>query len=297
MLCKNPFVRDPTGRVFKTAVMTGIKDLATDGIPFPCGQCLPCRINKRRVWTHRLMLESYVHTDSVFVTLTYAPEHLPGNGTLIKRDLQLYLKRLRKALSPRTIRYYAAGEYGEQSYRPHYHLIIFGTSFNLDADLLAKCWPYGLVHVGTFSSDSASYVAGYVTKKVVGKSDIQGRIPEFALMSRKPGIGYPALNDVLKLLDDPRFVHLLGLNNDVPHGLKHGKSFMPFGRYLVGKLRMLMDCDGDIDSFLNEMRDKYLEASKGGKKLVDCLVAESMQRNRQIESSFKIFRKNSRNQI
>ena len=301
MLCKTPYVRDPSGKVFKMALLSDNKDLYLEGIPFPCGQCLPCRINRRRVWTHRLMLESYAHTDSCFVTLTYKPESLPPGGTLDKRHVQLFIKSLRDRIHPRRIRYYACGEYGERSRRPHYHLILFGLpAFGTDA--VEKCWPHGLVHIGSFTEQSASYVAGYVTKKHVKPATVSLEDgiclePEFSLMSRKPGIGFPALDDICKLVDNPHFQEFLQIKGDVPDGLKHGKSFYPFGRYLRDKLRYMMDVNYDMDSFVNEMRIKYMEARNHDKTLTDHLIAESAQRNLQISARFKIFNRNRRDQV
>lgn len=288
MLCKQPFVRDPTGKIMKISLLTGNSELALNGIPFPCGQCLPCRINKRRVWTHRLMLESYCHSDSVMVTLTFDNDHLPLDNSIDKRDVQLFLKRLRKALEPNQIRYYAAGEYGSKSGRPHYHLIIFGLSL-LQGDVVKKCWPFGMVHVAEFNQSTAQYVAGYVTKKLSSTS-LDSRHSEFALMSRRPGIGFPALDTVLKLLDNPKFQEYISIKGDVPDGLRHGPSFFPFGRFLRDKLRELMHLQGNPITFINEMRAKYLECQHNSYfPLVDTLIQESKQRNRQISSRFKIF--------
>ena len=130
MLCTNPYVRDPTGKVFVQSVVEQNPDLKVKGIPFPCGQCLACRINRRRVWTNRLLLESLDHEHNSFITLTYADEFLPISPTkpvptLCKRDAQLFLKRLRKRLTF-PIRYYLCGEYGGLNGRPHYHAILFG---------------------------------------------------------------------------------------------------------------------------------------------------------------------------
>ena len=268
------------------------KDFLLSGTPFPCGQCLPCRINKRRVWTHRLMLEHLVSPDAVFVTLTYAPEFLPVDGSLQKRDAQLWLKRIRKRVEPRRLRYYLCGEYGGQTHRPHYHAIVYGL-YQHEAELCSECWGKGLVHVGSVTQHSVQYVAGYVTKKFTKKDD--GLQSEFALMSRKPGIGYPALDSVLELMDNLHFVRLLHLENDVPSGLRHGSKFFPFGRYLRNKLRELMDTGGDLDAFYKDVRTNYREATLLGKTLLEKLDDESRQRIRQVEARSRIF--NSRNAI
>lgn len=94
-------------------------------IQLPCGQCLGCRLERSRKWAVRCMLEASLHEQNCFLTLTYAPEHLPENGSLVKRDLTLFFKRLRKTYGE-GIRYFACGEYGERFDRPHYHVILFG---------------------------------------------------------------------------------------------------------------------------------------------------------------------------
>lgn len=216
MLCKKPYLK-------------GI-------VPYPCGQCLPCRLNRRRLWTHRLLLEQACHEESSFWTLTYDDEHLPPGGTVVPRHLQLWLKRLRKA-SGRHLRFFGVGEYGDESQRPHYHAAIFGVSRVEGPEF--HCWPYGHVHVGDLTLQSAQYVAGYVTKKMTNVDDprLAGRHPEFARMSLRPGIGALAMPDVAGALSDVHGARLLSEAGDVPLALRHGGRSLPLGRYLRRKLR------------------------------------------------------------
>lgn len=294
MLCSNPFVRDKSGRLMKAALLSHDafksedlrREMMLGAMTFPCGQCLACRINKRRVWTHRLMLEGFCHEDSVFLTLTYAPEHLPEGGQLCKRHVQLWLKRVRRALEPRRIRYYLAGEYGEKYGRPHYHAILFGVRQS-EAQLCASLWPYGLVDKGDGNRLTYQYVAGYVTKKYVKKSD--GIQREFALMSRKPGIGYPALEKVMQLMDNPQFVKLIHLQKDVPHGLRHGEKFWPFGQYLTNKLREMMDSGYTPDTFYSDLRQKYIECAASGQQFFERMQDENRQRLRDLYTRERLF--------
>lgn len=115
------------------------------------------------------------------------------------------MKRLRKQYGE-GIRFYGAGEYGELLGRPHYHIIVFNIYISdlvlisirqgiklYKSETLAKIWPFGYSSVGEVTFESAAYVARYVTKKINGDRSIdhyKGREPEFALMSRKPGIGH-----------------------------------------------------------------------------------------------------------
>lgn len=178
----------------------------------PCGKCAECRAKVKSDWSNRIVMESKLHEKNAFVTLTYAPQYLPRNEvglpTLVKRDLQLFLKRLRKELSKKDIfiRYYAVGEYGAKKQRPHYHLVIFGYDFPdkkpwkrngrfLDyvSGLIAKTWTCGYHTVNKWNDSFCNYIAGYVTKKIDSdKQDFafRGIEPEFHVMSRRRGLGY-----------------------------------------------------------------------------------------------------------
>lgn len=173
---------------------------------FPCGQCHPCRVNARRVWTSRLLLESRAHPHSLFVTLTYDDDHIPTtkrhDATLKPRDLQLWLKRLRKI---RATRFFAVGEYGDETWRPHYHAILFG--YWPEAELrqvgrfrvhpiVQETWAKGFTSAEPMTPERAAYAAGYTVKKLTKSSaEWAGerlgtrRHPEFIRSSRRPGIG------------------------------------------------------------------------------------------------------------
>lgn len=214
--------------------------------PCPCGQCLPCRINRRRMWKHRIMLEATQHQGNCFITLTYDDEHLPEDGSLRPRDLQLFMKLLRRRLEPQRIRFFAVGEYGDENKRPHYHAVLFGMSgcqFGQSrywkselrccdtCRLVAGVWGKGRIHVGTLEGDSAQYVCGYVIKKMTKEDDprLEGRHPEFGRMSRRPGIGVDALFELADTLMKYEIAP------DITT-LQHGRSHYPLGRFLRGRL-------------------------------------------------------------
>lgn len=222
---------------------------------------MACRVNKKRLWTHRMILESFCHPSSVFVTLTYSPENLPPDLSVHPEHVQLFLKRLRKAIYPKKIRFFAVGEYGDKSWRPHYHLAIFNLSV-LDTDIIRSTWSLGHVMVGEITSKSAGYIAGYCTKKMTKENDerlnreingIKFKLnPEFTRMSLKPGIGAPALDKILDILTSKAGVLPDG---DVPKVLRHGDKIYPLGRYLRNKLR-------DMYAF----KDEYIELLKAKSK-------------------------------
>lgn len=224
---------------------------------FPCGQCMPCRVNRLRVWSHRIMLEASLRGDNTFATLTYSPEALPltveGVPTLKFKDLTDWLKRLRKAIEPERVRYFAVGEYGDATQRPHFHIALFGypncrygnSRYSLrrenccsSCDRIRDTWQHGQIFLGDLNINSAQYVAGYVTKKMTSIDDdrLKGRTPEGARMSLRPGIGADFMHEVASTLLE----HNLHLRmEDVPDQLQHGSRKLPLGRYLKRHLRSL----------------------------------------------------------
>ena len=142
--------------------------ITIDGRLLPCGRCIACRIAKTREWSFRIVAETNSWSQSSFLTLTYNTEHLPYRGDLVKAHLQLFIKRLRMEISPRKMKYYACGEYGETNGRPHYHMIAFGIGPE-DEDLIKDAWPNGFIDIGTVTRYSAQYVAGYIFDKYSGK--------------------------------------------------------------------------------------------------------------------------------
>lgn len=196
-----------------------------NGIKCPCGQCMPCRINNRRLWTGRIVMETYTHDQSVFATFTYDPSHLPADESVSKREAQLLLKRIRKAIYPRKIRYFIVGEYGEKSLRPHYHAVLFGLGPQ-HSDLLARCWNKGHVHIGEVTPASASYTCGYCCKKLTKADDPRlpsGRNPEFTLKSK--GLGKAFVEAISKELCKRNLTTL-------PKVVRISGKFYPLGRYL-----------------------------------------------------------------
>jgi hypothetical protein len=231
MMCKHPFMRTIGGKVRWSTRMTDEEKL--DATPFPCGRCLHCKINQRRIWTHRIMLELSCHDDGCFVTLTYDDDHIPDPPHLQSDDLTKYLKRLRRRYD-KPIRFFAVGEYGDKTERPHYHLALFGVSY-LDADIIDKSWGLGFVQVGDLNRKSAGYIAGYVVKKMTSKTDprLNGRTPEFMRSSRQNGgIGFGAVKRIAKKLKEDK-----NYDGFTIRDFTYGKNKkLPLGRYLTAKL-------------------------------------------------------------
>lgn len=229
MNCKNPIlIKDKSGQ-------------SPHGIYVPCGRCLFCRIQKRNEWTLRLFNELQYHDHSSFYTLTYNDENLPENGSIRKRDLQLFFKRLRKA--GKDFKYFASGEYGDRTGRPHYHLILFGVSANDDdANLVRKIWDKGFVYPGRVEINSIQYVAQYTTKKLYGKEK-EKRLGDkkenvFSLMSKGLGKKF-AIEEIEKIKKG--YLTLNGKRRSIP-------------RYYLKIL------DGLVDK--NVMKERAIELEK-----------------------------------
>ena len=186
----------------------------------PCGKCLQCKRKRRADWTLRLEHEYQGSDSAYFITLTYDDIHVPRVNyqgietdvlTLNKKHIQNYIKRLRnshvayvarelgirksevKNVS-KPVRYYAIGEYGSKTHRPHYHIILFNYEVANTQQIINQ-WkntktniPYGHVDLGTVTAASINYVTKYMFKDFNNKKDI--RVRPFNLMSKKPIIGH-----------------------------------------------------------------------------------------------------------
>jgi len=191
-----------------------------DKLELPCGRCIGCKQDRARTWSIRLMHEAQLYDSSLFLTLDYAPEHLPSSLSLEYQDFQGFMKRVRKTIrgvnpSPNgkfPVRFFCAGEYGAKFQRPHWHAVLF--NFDLKdkqrfhngtyrSSEIERLWGRGNVVIGDLTASSAAYVAGYTMGKVYGHraaehyedvldpatGEITSRRPEFCTMSRRPGIG------------------------------------------------------------------------------------------------------------
>lgn len=137
-----------------------------DGKQYSCGKCEQCHNRYIQHWTFRLQNELKYSKKSLFLTLTYDYDHVPmnrGKFTLNKTDYQKFLKRLRKALPDRKIKYVVAGEYGTEKGRPHYHLLMFGIDHD-DFNTINACWGKGTINVGSVEKGSIAYVFKYSVK-------------------------------------------------------------------------------------------------------------------------------------
>uniref|UniRef100_A0AAU8B9X8 Replication initiator protein n=1 Tax=Dulem virus 205 TaxID=3145682 RepID=A0AAU8B9X8_9VIRU len=194
----------------------------------PCGKCINCRLSQSAAWANRMEMELGYHKDNWFLTLTYRDQDVPHgykvdkttgeilveNLTLVPKDLQDFIKRLRRNIEYHkrgepNLMYFACGEYGEQTHRPHYHAIIYDLPIKTEelrelkrkngyiyytCEWLEKVWGKGNIILGAVTWESCAYVARYIVKKRKGKDakewyESLGIEPEFVRMSKNPAIG------------------------------------------------------------------------------------------------------------
>lgn len=217
-----------------------------------CGGCIGCRLDRQAAWATRCYAESKCHTSNSFVTLTYNAEHYPMHGSLSYRDWQLFAKRLRKKIG--AFRFFVAGEYGEDFQRPHFHALLFGVDFSdkrksnsmysrhtiYQSEMLDGLWGKGFCSIGEVNYATARYTTSYIVDswKLGGCGDdspyrtvddrtgeIVDRVPPFAKMSLRPGIGLKWLEQYWKDL------YLTGHDAVIVNGKKE-----PIPRYFDKKM-------------------------------------------------------------
>lgn len=296
-----------------------------------CGRCLSCRLKKRRDMTTRLNNElSMFGDDCCFITLTYDDEHIPTTcirsikdadkmiergstslpvETLLPSDVQKFIKRLRRHLEyqpltdkykkgrdhvKNSIRYFAVGEYGGKTARPHYHILIFGwkpsdmeffsyrnKNVVYRSKQIEKLWKYGFSTVQPCGLGVARYVSRYVTKKFVNNSKsaepfLDSYFPEFTLQSvRHGGIGAIWFDKHIDEVLSRGFVSFRC-------GLKFIKA--PIPRYYINRLRRK-----NLELWL-ELRDERMQfIHRKGKQSfdVDELLSAMAKNEKDIYNSMQ----------
>lgn len=175
------------------------RDRSKEYAPFqlPCGKCIECRLAYAREWAVRCVHEAQMHPQNAFVTLTYDDDHL-HDPKLVYSDFQAFMKRLRKGTTD-PLSYIVAGEYGENTKRPHWHAIIFNwwprdaayfRSNNrgdkiYESKILTEKWQKGQAELGSVTFHSAGYVARYSAKKLVHGEEVEEYKPIFKVSSRR----------------------------------------------------------------------------------------------------------------
>lgn len=275
-------------------------------ISVPCGHCSCCIVNNAQEWRTRLEIEWNESSSAHFITLTYDDAHLPficdpyspydsvPIPCVSKRDVQLFLKKLRKRFEDCRLRYFLVSEYGPTTYRPHYHAIIFGLPCLSNDRLVNECklnqeiqkvWHNGLTKL-----DSVTYGrVSYVTKYMSCVTDLPSCLPKpFRLMSRRPAIGstYLLNRDVIDW-------HRKTLSCYYPDG--RFRRRLP--RYLKDKIfddAMKIEIRENLSQLYNEKKPLGVVARSLG---YDSISSYIEARNERFQRKFELRMKKNRKDI
>jgi hypothetical protein len=286
MNCKNPV------RIIKNLDASKFPE----GLLVPCGKCRSCRKAKSKEWSIRMLHELDNYDKSSFVTLTYNDETVPEYNSLRKADLQKFFKRLRKNLSieneDRKIKYFATGEYGDQTQRPHYHAILYNIGLSYyDQNLVRLSWslnnePLGHVHFGLVEPKSIMYVAQYINKKFSGPLEYEEYISTnrenvFKLSSNGFGKSYAHNNS--KNISERKYLTVNGVKVGIP-------------RYYLKTLNIdseeLHDFAIEQEKLLNKkISGHYVTTSDAlhysEAKVVSTILSETQKRRLQVDKNLK----------
>lgn len=243
-----------------------------DQLLVPCGKCINCRKARAHEWAQRMGHEADQHEGNLFCTLTYSDEQLPPpGGCLVKKDLQDFLKRLRKRIAPRRIKYYAAGEYGGIYHRPHYHLILFNLylwehirtpanrGWQIHGGPLWEAWHHmGFIQADRFTPQTARYVSNYLLNKAFHKRSAYGQLHPFNIQppfqTQSQGLG--------RAWAEARAADLYEHT-----GIRQGREILPMPRYYQKILKETYDETDITNRLLAAAKDKRAieEATRAAK--------------------------------
>lgn len=193
-----------------------------------CGRCKECLNEKKINMYYKIKREIELNKDNIFITLTYDNENCKD---LNKKDIQDFLKRLRKK-TEKKIKYFCVGEYGENTKRPHYHMIIFNYKPNdleetndtksgfkqYNSKSLSKIWGKGLTRISIMQKGLINYILKYIQKNNNKKLE---------MYSRKPPIGIPREEEKEKF---EKF------KKEVEKKIKIPQSYKRYYEYHIGEI-------------------------------------------------------------
>ena len=216
-----------------------------DGTEVGCRECWQCR--KRRVndYVGRCIAESKFAKKTYAVTLTYGGDEGVNAVTLIYKDVQDFLKRLRKKYK---CRYIVTGEYGSAKGRSHWHIILFfqdnwpEVTSNKRVDW--KYWKHGFAYFQEPDWKGFEYCLKYVLKDQTSRQS-----DSHLAMSKKPPLGHEFFQQLAKqyveqALVPQTYFYKFG---DVRDYKNREKGFM-----MQGKTR-----ENFMETFINEWEQKY----------------------------------------
>ena len=269
------------------------KGIQVRGSLVPCGQCMNCRINAGRAWTSRMLMEqSMTQEVSWFVTLTYDEDHVPrtveGVQTLRKREFQDWIRTTNRRAGP--FRYYAVGEYGDDTMRPHYHMAIFPQPGRA-GPIVTDHWDHGFTSAYDLSHTRARYLANYTTKKLTKDTDQRleaGQEPEFRSSSTRPGLGAAFVPVVVSHYRSGAGQAVLEERGDVERVVRFGQKVYPIPRYILDKCRVELGIPTRHEDRLQH--EGYYEWNQVQEAVNDPAIAITQERIRNAETEAKRFR-------
>lgn len=191
-----------------------LKHKLIEGIVVPCGRCHYCRLRKAYDRAKQAWCDAEYYKYQYFITITYDDDNLTwmnyctDDGTiepipiLNRQEIVDFKETIRDRARKRgyqPIEYMLSGEYGSQTARPHYHMILLTDDPEIDLHLyqagrsrtgydmfgsttLDEIWDKGMIRLSRASVACMAYTARYTLKKSY-KGD-----PD---RDRKIALGYP----------------------------------------------------------------------------------------------------------
>lgn len=222
-----------------------------------CRKCAECKMARAKEWAVRLYSEMKSNPIACFISLTYKDPP----KTLVKADLQNFIKRLRKDYQ---LKYFACGEYGDKYLRPHFHAILFGVNFTDKklfsksakgkdiwiSDTLTKYWPDGIHTIQECNFATMIYTSLYAQKDKKILPD--GLLPEFNLFSK--GLGNDYLISKIDTYLETDQVYIDGHSYKIPESVLK-KCFVTYnekGRIVTKDEKMIQ-----IKNYRKEKQEKY----------------------------------------
>lgn len=195
----------------------------------PCGSCYACLSSKRNEWSIRLKEQAKKSENAKFHTLTYSEENVPSDGVSL-RHVQLFLKKYRKQQARKgVLKYFAVGEYGDKTSRPHYHVIMFNDHSKQD---IKKVWEKGYVKTDPCQDGNIHYITKYMLKT---EETPPGQKPEFRAMSKGLGKDYIKTNGKYhKAKGSTTYVDKGGVKTNLPRYYRE-KIFNKYQRKQLGE--------------------------------------------------------------
>lgn len=182
---------------------------------------------------------------------------------------------------------------------------------------------FGIWTLDPLNSKRVAYVAGYVMKKLIkpkkvfhnisstvdvgdkryvvrkrvldrkhSDKDEQGRVAEFRVMSRMPGLGSDFIFDMVALWkSSAAFRQVLTASGDVPSILRAFGRTLFLDRFMKTKLRELLGIEHDPTVYYAEVRQAFynwLSTHPTSGTFVESLVHADDQKYRQLEARIKL---------